>query len=64
LIEFLSHLHLLIAVAPMLAMGYLAAFAGLYIVWRERRAAEHARREARKSRSDDTATEKPKAAHA
>jgi hypothetical protein len=62
--EFLSHQHLLIAVAPMLAMGYLAAFVGLFIVWRHRRKSELAHRKAREAKSDRTASEKPKAAHA
>jgi hypothetical protein len=62
--EFLSHQHLLIAVAPMLAMGYLAAFVGLFIVWRDRRKSELAHRKASEANSASSPSEKPKAAHA
>jgi hypothetical protein len=61
--EFLSHQHLLIAVAPMLAAGYLAAFAGLFVVWRDRRKSESLRRNAARDASSG-APEGRKSAHA
>jgi hypothetical protein len=63
-IEFLSHLHLLIAVSPMLAVGFLACGAGFLYTFYERRALERARRTAGGKGSDHASLDKPKAARA
>jgi hypothetical protein len=62
--EFLSHQELLIAIAPMAAMGFLVGFVGLFIVWRDRRKAEQANRQAAGANSVGATPKESKAAHA
>ena len=64
MIEFLSHLHLLIAVSPMLVAGFLACGAGFLYSFYERRALERAQRKAGEKSSNDASLDKQKTAHA
>ena len=64
MIEFLSQFHLLIAVSPMLAAGFLACGAGFVYVWYEGRVERVARRKADRERSAGDSSEKRTAAHA
>jgi len=62
--EFLSHQELLIAIAPMAAMGFLVGFVGLFIVWRDRRKAERRKNRGAEATSAGRSPEESKAAHA
>lgn len=64
MIDFLSHLHLLIAIAPMAAVGFLVGLGGLIYIHFERRASERARRRTAQPEARDTHLDKPKTAHA
>jgi len=60
-IEFLSHLQLLIAIAPVFVVGVLVGLVGLYFARRDRLASQRARVEAKEANSAHS--EEPKAAH-
>ena len=63
-IEFLSHLHLLIAVAPLAGMGFLALAVGFIYEWLAHRAAASARLKVGGAKSENIPADDPKTAHA
>jgi hypothetical protein len=63
LIEFLSHLELVIAIAPVFVFGMLLGLVGLYFARRERLKSV-ARHDSAEAGAENSAAEKPKAAHA